>query len=438
MIEILKRISGLSVAPVSDSADKQNEILLGELPFKVIKFKSGLEHNGWTVPYKWEVKKALIKKDGKIIYDGTKHPLCVIGSSESFKGKIDLVELKKHLFFKKDAPKNIVYHCDLYYKPFLKNWGFSVPYELYESLSGGEYEIDLETVHEKGEMKVLEYIHKGRKKDTIVFNAHNCHAAQLNDGPSGYVVFIEAMKRLLKMGKTKFSYRLIIAPEHIGTIFYTANLPKKDIKNFKGGIFMEMVGHDNPIFALQESFTGASPIDKFARHVLRHKSAGFWSAPFRKIVGNDETVWEAPGVEIPMISLSRCKSKDFYYPEYHLDSDNIKIIKEDKLEETLKVIMSIIEIFEKNCFVTRKFDGLLALSNPKYDLYLKPGTDPSIGERGGENTVKWNYLMDCIPRYFNGKTSIFEIAERHDLPFNEVYDYVSSIEDKKLVEFKNI
>jgi len=236
MIEILKRISGLSVAPVSDSADKQNEILLGELPFKVIKFKSGLEHNGWTVPYKWEVKKALIKKDGKIIYDGTKHPLCVIGSSESFKGKIDLVELKKHLFFKKDAPKNIVYHCDLYYKPFLKNWGFSVPYELYESLSGGEYEIDLETVHEKGEMKVLEYIHKGRKKDTIVFNAHNCHAAQLNDGPSGYVVFIEAMKRLLKMGKTKFSYRLIIAPEHIGTIFYTANLPKKDIKNNSGGI----------------------------------------------------------------------------------------------------------------------------------------------------------------------------------------------------------
>jgi len=434
-MQMLREIDELPIGPVSDGADKQNKILSEELPFQTLEYKSGRTYNGWTVPKKWEVLKAEIRKDGKVIYDGTKHPLGVIGYSESFKGRIGLEELKQHLFYKKDAPGNIVYHCDLYYKQHRKLWGFSVPYNLYESLEEGDYEIDLQTLHEAGFMKVLEYTHQGARKDTIILNAHNCHAAQLNDGPSGYVVGIEVMRRLAKKPmKTKYTYKLLIAPEHFGTVFYTADLDPKILDTYKYCIFLEMLGNDYPHFALQETFTGDSELDKAASHYLKFKNPKFYQDRFRKIVGNDETVWEAPGVEVPTISLSRCQSPDFYYPEYHLDSDTIDIMKEDKLDEAVDTVLGTIEILESNCLLKRKFSGLIALSNPVYDLYI--GTnDPSIDIALPENQKKWNDLMNCLPRYFNENMSVLDIAMKHDVPYIELYSYLSRFKEKGLVEF---
>ena len=435
MYEILKKINGLPVAPVSLGTDQQNEILRQELPFKVLEYESGREHNGWIVPDDWQVIKAEIKKDGKLIYDGKVNPLGVIGYSTSFNGKVDLTKLKKHLFYFENSPDDLVYHCDFYYKPHQRTWGFSVPYNLYKDLSEGEYEISLETKNTKGKMKALEYTHQGESEKTIIFNAHNCHAAQLNDGPAGYVVFMEAMKRL-KERKTKYTYRLVIAPEHLGTVFYLIDLKPKEIKNFKLGIFLEMVGHNNPIFSLQESFNGRSLIDRIAHHVLKFKSQGYWSAPYRKIIGNDESVWEAAGYEIPMISLSRCQSVDFTYPQYHLSSDNIDIINQDKLEETVGMIMAMIDILEKDCFLKRKFTGLVALSNPKYDLYIVPGTDPSMkNDDLKKNNDSWYELMDRLPRECNDSITIFDLAEKYHLPFDQVYDYLKKFQEKGLIEF---
>ncbi len=433
MMNILKKINGLPIRPVSDGADKQNDILLKELPFKVLKYKSGREHNGWIVPDKWEVEKALIKKDGKIIYDGTKHPLGVFGYATSFSGRVSLEELKNHLVSKENTPNAILNHLDFYYKPFARTWGFSIPHSLYKNLSTGMYDVELKTSSIKGEMKVLEYTHKGLSDNLIVFNAHNCHAAQLNDGPAGYIVFMEALRRLHGR-KTKYSYRLVIAPEHLGTVFYLADLPKKEIKKMKYGVFMEMVGHKEPRFALQESFIGTSRIDRIAHHVLSHKSQGYRSAPFRKIVGNDETVWEAPGIEIPFISLSRCTETPFLFKEYHLSTDNYSIIKKEQLEEAVDVLLTIINILERDCSYERLFTGLIALSNPKYDLYKSPGTDPSMKEKSSEVRQRWNYLMDCLPRYFDGKMKVLEIAEKHGLPFDEVLAYIENFERKGLVK----
>lgn len=432
MMEILKRIDGLFITPVSQGADEQNKILCGELPFKVLEYKSGREYNGWTVPHQWEVIRAEIRKDGKLIYDGRRHPLGVIGYSQSFGGRIGLKELREHLFYKKDAPNNIVYYCDLYYKPFRKLWGFSVPYNLYISLDDGEYEVNLETSHIPGTMKVLEYIHKGELEDTIILNAHNCHAAQLNDGPSGYIVGIEVMKRLEGM-KTRYTYKLVIAPEHIGTVFYLADLDSKTLKDYKFCIFLEMLGHDYPHFALQESFTGGTDLDHAAANYFKFKDPEFYQDKFRKIVGNDETVWEAAGIEIPTISLSRCQRGGVYYPEYHLDSDNLSIIKEKRLEEAAEAALGIIDILETNRKMARKFTGLIALGNPKFDLYLNTA-DPSVDRIVTGEQKQWNYLMDCLPRYFDGKTSVLDVAIKHDLPYHEVYNYVARFKEKGLIE----
>ena len=74
--------------------------------------------------------------------------------------------------------------------------------------------------------------------------------------------------------------------------------------------------------------------------------------------------------------------------------------------------------------------------NPKYDLYIST-VDPSIRATISDNQKNWNYLMDCLIRYFDGKTTILDIAIRHNLNYFEVYDYVKKFEAKGLVSFIN-
>jgi hypothetical protein len=94
----------------------------------------------------------------------------------------------------------------------------------------------------------------------------------------------------------------------------------------------------------------------------------------------------------------------------------------------------IIEILETNSMLKRKFSGLIALSNPRYDLYIGID-DPSIDIKVPEKQKKWHALMNYLPRYFNENTSILDIAIKHDVPYDELYNYLLRFREKGLVEF---
>jgi len=107
----------------------------------------------------------------------------------------------------------------------------------------------------------------------------------------------------------------------------------------------------------------------------------------------------------------------------------------ERLEQAVARVLDAFDALERDCVMTPKFRGLVALSHPRYDLY-KPFWDPSETERRtiSDTERRWNYLMDCLPRYFDGATRLLEIAERHDLPFRSVADYVEQFREKGLVE----
>ena len=205
-------------------------------------------------------------------------------------------------------------------------------------------------------------------------------------------------------------------------------MPEEISDTFKYAMFLEMLGNKNR-FALQESFTGESMIDRAAHHYLKHNFPDYVSDKFRKIVGNDETVWEAPGYEVPCISLSR-----WPYQEYHSNLDTEDIIYEEKMEESVEAVMGIIDILESNTVMQRHFKGLVALSNPKYDLYVST-FDPSIRNSVPEEQRKWNYLMNCLIRYFDGQTTILDIALKHDVEYSRLYAYLSKYKEKGLISF---
>ncbi len=123
------------------------------------------------------------------------------------------------------------------------------------------------------------------------------------------------------------------------------------------------------------------------------------------------------------------------FKAYHTDKDNADLMSELQLVEAAMVVLLALDAVDNNDAATRLFQGLVCLSNPKYDLY-KQTFDPSIADRrtATPQQLAFNSLMDCIPRYFDGKMTVLDIAERHQLPFRAVYDYVKQWQEKGLVE----
>ncbi|GAB6176349.1 hypothetical protein JCM16814_12400 [Desulfobaculum senezii] len=396
------------------------------VPLRISRFASGLEHNGWVVPRQWSVDVAEIRRGGRLLFDGRVHPLAVAGYSSSFSGTLSRRELDAHVFCRKDVPDAYAFHSMYNYRPWQEHWGFCVPWTEYSGWpEDGEYEVRLETSFTDGDMLVGDLHLAGERPDTVAFNAHTCHPCQANDDLAGVFVLLELFSRLRERS-TRWSYRLVLAPEHLGTVFYTATLPQEELELIRLGVFAEMLGSSGPL-ALQRSFYGDSLVDRVAAHILAEVQPGFTDGAFRTIVGNDETVWEAPGIEVPMISLSR-----WPYPEYHTSHDDMRIMHPGKLEQAVEVLEAMVDVLETDSVVHRRFNGLVALSNPRYDLYVER-PDPVVEKNLTERDIRFGQMQDRLPRAFDGARTVFDIAEAFGVSYMRLREYLQRFEDKDLV-----
>lgn len=429
MAEILALIKRLFPYPYSVTGKGNDEALpawLAELPFEVSEYPSGAEYNGWTIPPAWQVSRAEIRKDGKLIYDGTASPLGVVTLSKSFSGRVGLEELKENIFFSEDDADAIIYHWGGLYRPIGEDyWGFCMPRRLAEGLTEGDYDVHIEASESPGTMKVLDHLLPGRDKRTVLLHAHNCHPFQANDDISGGAVGITVMQRLAALKERRLSYRLVIAPELYGTMFWLDGLGER-ARDIACTIKLASVGNDRDL-RLQESFTGDADVDRAARHVLAQRLGEFDRGPFRSIHGNDETVFEAPGFEIPSICLTR-----WPFGQYHTDQDTPEALSQERLNDAAEAAFETCMALEYDITLKSRIKGLVRLSDPRYDLY-KPAPAPGIDKGGpSEEMIRWNRLMNCLPRLMDGRTGLLEIADRFELPVARVHDYVMEWVDRGL------
>lgn len=411
-------------------AQRDNALALDWLstihPLEIHAYASGAEHNGWVVPHAWDVQKADVHHAGRRVFDGTSHPLGVIGYGSSFVGTVSKQELDRHVFYSEVFPDAFAFHCVNNYRPWASEWGLCIPWKEYQTWPDGSYQVDIQTSYTAGEMLVGSCLHEGTGHDTILLNAHLCHPCQANDDLSGVLVLMEFF-RWISQRTTRYNYLGVVAPEHVGTVFFAADLQREDrTASIGGGVFLEMLGSTGPL-TLQQSFTGDRIIDRVAEHVLRAKVRDLRVGPFRSIIGNDETVWEAPGVEIPTISISR-----WPYPEYHTSRDDLSIMSPASLDESLDVLKEMVTILEQDVRPRRNFAGLVALSNPKYALYTER-PDPTVRKHLGIEDLRLGKLQDRLPRMLDGQLSVFDIADASDLPFDVVFDYLRRFEERGLV-----
>jgi aminopeptidase-like protein len=391
---------------ITDGYDKSVEYLAEMLEFTTYRFPTGYDAFSWTIPEKWNVGKATITHNNKVIADFDVHPLYLMSYSLPFSGTVGLDELKKHLLTDPDRPGAIPYS----YSYYRRDWGMSLPYNEYRQLEEGDYEVEIHTSFEPGEMKVIEHVLPGDSERSIIISAHLDHPGQVSDGLGGVAMGVALMKRLATLPSRRYTYRLVILPENIGSAAYLHHY-RDSLDILEYAVFLEMVTNKGRL-TLQQSKRGNTQLDRLAELAIAKHEPAYGVGPFRQVICNDEINFDGPGIHIPTVTLTR-----WPYPEYHTSDDNPGAVSGTYLLRSLEITFELISYLEQNVYPMRKYQANLMFG--PHGLYEDLNADDTV---------------ERVMLEFEGEKSVLEIAESLNVPFERVADFVDRFAAAGLIE----
>jgi aminopeptidase-like protein/aminoglycoside N3'-acetyltransferase len=395
MQELIDSLWTLPRHIISDGYDAALSALSTQLPMTIHEYPTGTECWSWFIPEKWTCHEAYLETlNGERLFSYEDHPLHVVSYSLPFEGEVSLEELQKHLHAHPLLPDATPF----IFKYYERDWGLCCSKTLKDSLKESHYRVVIRTAFSYGTLKVGEVVVPGESDQSFVLCAHLCHPGMVNDDLSGVVVGMKVMEELLKRKKPRYTYRFIILPETIGSIAYLSH-HEHLIPQMRGGLFLEMLGMDSP-HALQLSFHGDTELDRFCTEILQANDPAAWTGKFRMVIGNDERQFNAPGVRVPMLSLSRVlrpDAPDWPYIQYHSDADTPAITSVARLEKSRDLVLKMIEEFDRRVVPTNKYKGEIFCS--RFGIHIDPYENPE-GHRA---------LFDILDQ-IDGTRSTEEIA----------------------------
>jgi len=421
MAEMIEAIWALPRDLVSDGYDAALTALATQVPMTIHEYPSGTECWSWLVPEKWTCHEAYLETlEGKRLFSYVDNPLHVVSYSLPFEGEVSRQELFNHLHNHHQDPDAIPY----IFKFYERDWGLCCSKNLKDTLLDERYRVVIKSSFSYDTLKVGEVVVPGKSEESIVLCAHLCHPAMVEDDLTGVVVGIKVMQELLKRRDLRYTYRFLIVPETIGSTAYLSHhealLPK-----MKGGLFLEMLGLEYP-HALQLSFAGDTELDLcFSLALKKHDLYG-WTGPFRTLIGNDERQFNAPGVRIPMLSLSRVlpsSAADWPYRGYHSSLDTPELASVKRLEDSCNLISQMIDTLENNVVPVNRFKGEVFCS--RFGLHIDWWTNPE----GNKALFDIMYLID-------GTRSVARIASECGISFEATKSTIDKMHDCGLVEYE--
>ena len=145
---------------------------------------------------------------------------------------------------------------------------------------------------------------------------------------------------------------------------------------------------------------------------------------YRTIIDNDERQFNAPGVRVPVLSLSRVEAPKATgrppYREYHSSLDTPTIVSGERLAASLDVVLGMVDAWERNYYVVNNFKGEVFCSG--YGIWIDYRVNPDGHRR----------LFEIMERC-DGEHSVADIAHELDTPFQAVWEVVSLLREKDLV-----
>ena len=402
---------------------------------------SGTNVFDWVVPEEWSVTDGyIVNGKGEKIVDFKKSNLHIMSYSDAVDRVIDTDELLRHVHTLPNYPSRIPYRTSYYNR----NWGFCCAHNLIESDKfSPPFKVSIQSKFDSnGNLKWLECIKKGRIKKEILISTYCCHPSLANDNLSG-IVLSAFLFEYLNLLDTKYTYRLIIAPETIGAISF---LSQANTENIIGGMILSCVAGPDKI-SIKEGFDVNHFINESAHLALKsHFGSDYLTYPFVPN-GSDERQFSSPGFRI--ITPSIHKSKYYEYNEYHTSADNLDYISSPALIESFEVHKSWIELIESYCFPKRK-NKFCEFQLGKRDLYPQIGgtLNQSAHIENEETTHKrifsFNEKVELTGAHLNafqwlmhladGSISNFEIAKKSGIEITIINEAIAAMSQKDLLE----
>jgi aminopeptidase-like protein/aminoglycoside N3'-acetyltransferase len=421
MEELISALWRLPRDIVSDGYDIALRALSTQVPMTVHEYPTGTECWTWLVPEKWTCQEAWLETlDGRRLFSYEDNPLHVVSYSLPVDREISRGELLEHLHVHPGLPDAIPF----VFKYYERDWGLCCSTRFRDSLQSDRYRVMIRSEFSYGTLKVGEVLVPGKSSETFVLCAHLCHPAMVNDDLSGVVVGLKVIQELLKRQDLRYTYRFLVLPETIGSAAYLSHHAEL-IPKMIGGLFLEMLGLKNP-HALQLSFAGDTEVDRCLSQVLKESNPHGWTGPFRTVVGNDERQFNAPGVRVPMLSLSRVvqgnKGCWRYFPEYHSSHDTPELASSSRLAESRDLVLKMIDAIEGNQVPVNRYQGEVFCS--RYGLNVDVYANPE-GNRA---------LFDII-FVIDGTRSVSEIARVCGVSVESALRVVEKLRQLGLIEY---
>lgn len=417
MHELCRELFPICRSITGDGFRQSLAILQKHVPdMRAVEVPTGTKCFDWEVPKEWNIKDAyIITPNGNKICDFKKSNLHVVGYSTPINQVITLDELQEHLYSLPEQPDAIPYITS-YYK---ERWGFCITQKEREQLTPGEYQVFIDSELKNGALTYGELIIPGDSEKEIFISSYLCHPSMANNELSGPVVSTFLAKWITKIENRKYTYRIIIIPETIGSITYLSRNYQSLQRNIVAGFNVTCIGDDRAYSYLPSRQTNTAS-DKAALHVLKHMQPEFVSYSFLDR-GSDERQYCSPGIDLPVCSIMRTKYG--CYPEYHTSLDDLSLVTPTGLFGGYEVLAKVIECLE--------MDELLSSTVLCEPQLGKRGLYPTISTKSSGSQVRdmMNFLAYC-----DGSSSNLEIAEKINTPLWELKETIEKLKDEGVLK----
>jgi aminopeptidase-like protein len=324
-----------------------------------------------------------------------------------------LEELKPHLYSLPDRPDWIPYRTS-YYRD---HWGFCLRHRDVERLGTGPFEVVIDSSLTPGSLTYAECVIPGRTRGEAIVYTHTCHPSLANDNLTGIAVATALAREMLKEARPQLTWRFIFGPGTIGSLAWLSRNEER-LGRIRAGLVIGLLGDAGPL-TYKRSRRGGCDVDRAASHVLR-------GARYARIMdfepyGYDERQFCSPGFDLPVGRLTR--SPNGQYPEYHSSADNLELVQQASLAESLRVLASLIGVLDAN----RRL------------LNLSPKGEPRLGKRGlygsigGPAPGDFEHALLWVLSFSDGDHDLLSIAERSNLEFGLLTEASAALEEAGLV-----
>ena len=384
------------------------------LPFERTEVPSGTPAFDWEIPREWNVRDAYVAEvSGRRVIDFQQHSLHLLNYSVPVRKTMTLEELQPHLYSLPQQPDWIPYRTS-YYR---EQWGFCLRHRDRIALGPGPYEVVIDSTLAPGSLTYAEHRVPGTGNGEAIVYTHTCHPSLANDNLTGLVAAL-ALARAMKMQKPRLTWHFIFGPGTIGSLAWLSR-NEASVPKIRGGLVTGLLG-DPGALTYKRSRRGTTPTDRAVAYALAKLGAPHRLTEFEPY-GYDERQFCSPGFDLPVGRLTR--SPNGQYPEYHSSGDDLTLISEGQLAESIRALAHVIGVLDENRTV----------------INLLPKGEPRLGKRGlygnvgGGAPAEFEHALLWVLSLSDGGPDLLAIAERSGLDFYLIARAAAALEDRQLV-----